>query len=89
MNKQELANALAEKLDLSVKETGKVLDETFAVIGDAVLKGEVVKVPGFGIFEVKERAERRGVKPGTTEEIVIPAKKVVRFKTAKSLKERL
>lgn len=89
MNKQELVVALAERLDLSAKETGKVLDETFAVISEALLKGDVVKVPGFGIFEVKERAERHGVKPGTTEEIVIPAKKVVRFKTAKTLKEKL
>jgi DNA-binding protein HU-beta len=89
MNKQELVAELAAKLGVSLKEAAEALDGVFEVIGDALEKGETVKVAGFGIFSVKERAARKGTIPGTKEVIEIPAKKVVSFKLAKALKESL
>lgn len=89
MNKQELVAALAEKLGVSLKEATEVLDGTFEVVTEALLAGDSVKVAKFGVFSVKERAAREGRAPMTGEKIQIPAKKVVSFKVAKDLKERL
>lgn len=89
MNKQDLVAKLSEKLELSSKDAAKVLEATFEVVTEALLAGEDVKVPGFGVFKVKERAAREGVVPNTKEKIEIPAKKVVSFGAAKALKEEL
>ena len=48
-----------------------------------------MQLTGFGIFEVRERAARTGVKPGTTEKIEIPASKVPAFKAGKNLKDAI
>jgi len=49
--------------------------------------GEKVTFPGFGTFEAKERAERKGRNPQTGEEITIPARRVAQFKAGSALKE--
>jgi DNA-binding protein HU-beta len=89
MNKQELVAALAAKLSVSLKEAGEAIDGVFGILTETLEKGETVKVAGFGIFSVKERAARDGTIPGTTQKIKIPAKKVIGFKAAKGLKESL
>lgn len=56
-------------------------------IQEALSKGDKVQLVGFGTFEVKERAERKGRNPQTGEEILIPATVVPIFKAGKGLKE--
>lgn len=89
MNKQELVAALAAKLGVSLKEACAFVDAEVEVLSEALTKGEAVKIAGFGIFAVKERAARKGTVPGKGITIDIPAKKVVSFKAAKALKESL
>ncbi len=50
---------------------------------------QVVKIIGFGKFEVRDRGERKGRNPKTREEIIIPARSVPAFKAGKSLKEKV
>lgn len=52
-------------------------------------QGNKVQLTGFGTFEVRERAARTGVRPGTTEKIEIPASKVPAFKAGKTLKDEI
>ncbi|WEG18518.1 HU family DNA-binding protein [Alkalihalophilus pseudofirmus] len=91
---KEVAGILAEVLEEKVSVDGeKGLSGTLAV--DAVVeavqgflaKGETVKLTGFGNFEVRERAARKGRNPQSGEEMEIPATKVPAFKSAKALKE--
>ncbi|MEG0977827.1 MAG: HU family DNA-binding protein [Bacilli bacterium] len=89
MNKQELVLSLSEKLDVTGKEAGRVLDAVIDVIIEALKEGDAVKLAGFGTFAVKERAAREGVAPGTKNKIHIPARKAIGFKAAKSLKEEI
>ena len=58
-----------------------------ALIGKGIIEGEKVILAGFGVFEVKERAERTGRNPQTKEEILIPASRTPSFKPGKPLKE--
>ncbi|MBU5466584.1 HU family DNA-binding protein [Virgibacillus sp. MSJ-26] len=87
MNKTDLVNAVAEKSELSKKDAGKAVDSVFETIMDSLSKGEKVQLIGFGNFEVRERAARKGRNPQTGEEIEIPASKVPAFKAGKALKD--
>ena len=56
-------------------------------IKECISEGEDVAFVGFGTFKIKEKAQTVGRNPHTGEEVVIPAKKVVKFRAGKELKE--
>ncbi len=87
MNKQELINAIAAKSDLSKKEAGAALAALTATITEALKDGDKVALVGFGTFEVRARAARKGLNPATGKPVKIPAKKVPAFKAGKALKD--
>lgn len=87
MNKTDLINAVAEQADLTKKEAGLAVDAVFESIQSSLSKGEKVQLIGFGNFEVRERAARKGRNPQTGAEIEIPASKVPAFKPGKALKD--
>lgn len=87
MNKTELVNAVADKTELSKKDAGQAVDAVFETITETLGQGEKVQLIGFGNFEVRERAARKGRNPQTGEEIQIPASKVPAFKAGKALKD--
>ena len=86
MTKAELIKAVAEKAEITQKAATQVVDAVFGIVQEAVARGEEVRLPGFGIFVVKDRAARNGRNPQTGEEITIPATKAVVFKAGKELK---
>lgn len=85
MNKAELVSAMAEKSGLTKAAAEKALNAFTAAITDSMKKGERVGLVGFGSFSVSERSERTGRNPQTGKEIIIPAKKVVKFKAGSDL----
>ena len=87
MNKTDLINAVAEKSELSKKDATKAVDAVFESIMDSLKDGEKVQLIGFGNFEVRDRAARKGRNPQTGAEIQIPASKVPAFKAGKALKD--
>ena len=87
MNKTDLINAVAEASELSKKDATKAVEAVFGAVMDSLKKGEKVQLIGFGNFEVRDRAARKGRNPQTGEEIQIPASKVPAFKPGKALKE--
>lgn len=89
MNKVELADLVAERARLTTKDATIAVDALFDGIVEALAKGEEVRVAGFGTIEVKDRKPRQGVNPSTGEKMTIPAAKVVGFKAAKALKDKI
>ena len=87
MNKTDLVSAVAEVSELSKKDAGKAVDAVFQTIMDTLKTGEKVQIIGFGNFEVRDRAARKGRNPQTGEEIQIPASKVPAFRAGKALKD--
>lgn len=87
VNKAELVSAVAEKADLTKKESERVINAVFAAVEEALARGDKVQLVGFGTFEVREREARKGRNPQTGEEINIPATKVPAFKAGKALKD--
>lgn len=86
MNKTDLSKAVAAQTGITQTLASTVLEAVLEQIVDQVSQGEKVTLQGFGAFSVKDRAERMAVKPGTTERIVVPAKKVVKFAAGTRLK---
>ena len=86
-NKQDLIAKVAETAELSKKQAALVVNTVFETISESLSNGENVQIIGFGSFDVRERAERKGRNPQTGKELVIPASKVPGFKAGKALKE--
>ena len=87
MNKAELISAVAEKAELSKKDTEAVISAMLDTIAASLKDGDKIQLVGFGSFEVKKRAERIGRNPKTKESIKIPASQVPVFKAGKALKD--
>ena len=87
MNKAELVAKIAEKSNLSKKDSDAALTAAIDAVTEALKAGDKVQLVGFGVFGVKEKAARIGRNPRTKEAVEIPAAKVPQFKAGKALKE--
>ncbi len=87
MNKADLVKAIATKASLNQATAQKALESMLETFKDTLKKGDKIQLIGFGSFEVAKRAARKGVNPQTKKTISIPAKKVVKFKAGKELKD--
>lgn len=87
MNKAELIAKIAEESKLTKKAAETALDAFVSSVEAALKAGEKVQLVGFGTFDVRQRAARKGRNPQTKAEIKIPASKAPVFKSGKALKE--
>lgn len=90
MNKAELVAKMAEKAELTKKDTELALNAFMESVEEALASGDKVQLVGFGTFEVRERKPRQGRNPRNPEQIIeIPASKAPVFKAGKTLKEQM
>ena len=87
MNKTELIATVAEKAELSKKDSEKAVAAVFDAITEGLKAGDKVALVGFGTFDVKDRPERTGKNPRTGEPVAIAATRVPTFKAGKGLKD--
>ena len=88
MGKLELINNIAKKMNVNKAEAERFMDAYMESIKEALLKEEEVKLIGFGTFSVQEKAATTARNPRNPKETIeVPAKKVVKFKLSKKLKE--
>ena len=87
MTKAQLVTKLAEAGGVSRKQADQILENLIETVVKSVKKGENVKIPGLGIFRLRKMKARMGRNPQTGEPIKIPAKRVVKFRLSKSLKD--
>ena len=87
MTKEEFVALVADKGAMAKADAGRAVEAFCGAVAAAMEKGEAVRLPGFGGFEVQERGERQGrnLQPG--EAITIAASKTVKFSTGARLKE--
>jgi DNA-binding protein HU-beta len=89
MNKTEFIAAVAEKAEISKKDSEKALKAFVDVVAEQLKAGDKVQLVGFGTFEVSERAAREGRNPRTGETMTIAASKTPKFKPGKALKDEI
>lgn len=89
MNKTELIAAIAEKAELSKKDSEKALKAFVDVVTEELKKEHKIQLVGFGTFEVSSRSARTGRNPQTGEEMEIAACRAPKFKAGKALKDAI
>ena len=87
MNKADLIAAIAAKTGDTKKVAEASVNAFVDVVTETLKKGDKVQLVGFGSFEIRKRAARKGRNPQTKEEIKIPASKAPVFKAGKALKD--
>ena len=89
MNKTELIAAIAEKAEISKKDSEKALKAFIDVVTEQLKNDDKEQLVGFGTFEVSKRAAREGRNPQTGKTMKIAACKAPKFKAGKALKDAI
>src|SRR6266446_5734207 len=87
MTKAELVEKVADKIQLTKKQTEAVVNIMLTCITEALSEGDKVELRGFGSFRIRNRNPREGRNPKTGDTVQIPAKRVPFFKAGKELRE--
>jgi DNA-binding protein HU-beta len=89
VNKNDLIQQIADRTGLGKNEATKAVDGVFDTITDALKAGDEVRLTGFGVFAVSNRAAGKGRNPQTGAEIEIRASRQPKFRAGKQLKDAL
>ena len=89
ITKAHLVDSIHNQLGLPQNKSVKVLESILKIIKETLENGEDVMITGFGKFYVKEKRKRKGRNPQTGEDLMLGARKVVRFKCSDKLRERM
>ena len=88
MNNKEFISQMAAKLDMSTRETQKLVDNFISELAERLDDDTTLAIQGFGNFEVKKKLERVVVNPTTRQRMLVPPKLVLAFKPSPALKEK-
>jgi len=89
ITKKELVNGIAEKTGQTKVVTKEIIQMFLDEIINELGRGNRLEFREFGVFEIKERAARKAQNPRTLEKVDVPAKRVVKFKVGRLMKERV
>jgi DNA-binding protein HU-beta len=89
VNKAQLIDAVAMKLDISRRSAGDTVDAVLDGITGAIISGDKVSLTGFGTFETTRRAARTARNPRTGESVAVPAATVPKFRPGQALKDEV
>lgn len=89
MNKAELVADVAERMGDSKMKAEEAVNAVFDAMTAALKRGDDIRLPAFGVFDIKETAARTARNPQTGEEVAVPAGKKARFKPGKALKDAI
>lgn len=90
MTKRDLVMRIADETGLIQQDVYAVIQKSLDYIVEALEQDETVEFRNFGVFEVRERKQRIGRNPNKPENVVtIPARKVVKFKPGKIMREKI
>jgi integration host factor subunit alpha len=89
VTRQELAEAVYQKVGLSRQEAADLVEQVLAEIGQTLVTGETVKLSSFGVFTVNNKGKRVGRNPRTREPVPIEPRQVVVFRASPVLRARI
>ncbi|MCC2666622.1 MAG: ihfA [Gammaproteobacteria bacterium] len=89
LTKADIATGLFEEIGLTKREAKEIVELFFGQISETLIKGQQVKISGFGNFELHDKKERPGRNPKTGEMIPVSARRVVTFLSGQKLRARV
>ena len=89
VTRNDLYDTVHRKVGLSLREAADLTESVLNEISDCIVRGETVKLPGFGTFTVRKKGQRIGRNPKTGVEVVINARRVLAFKASRLMKTQM
>ncbi|WP_028320708.1 integration host factor subunit alpha [Desulfatiglans anilini] len=89
LTKEKIINTIYHQVGLSKSQSRAVVEQLLEIVKTTLESGEDLLISGFGKFVVKEKSERRGRNPQTTEDLQLRARRVIVFKTSGVLRNRI
>ena len=89
MTKKDIVLKITDMTGIKQVDVKKVVQKTFDVIIESLVRSEKVELRNFGVFKIKERKARFGRNPRTGESVPVPPRKVVVFKPGQEMKQRI
>ena len=89
MTKKDIVLKITDKTGIKQVDVKKIVQKTFDVIVESLIRDEKVELRNFGVFKIKERKARYGRNPRTGESVAVPARKVVVFKPGLEMKQKI
>ncbi len=89
VTRADLSEAVYREIGLSRTESSELVEAVIDHISEALLRGESVKLAGFGTFSLRDKKQRIGRNPKTGEAVPITPRRVLVFKASQVLRERV
>ena len=89
LTRLDLAEAVHREVGLSRNESAQLVEDVLSHVSNALVRGEQVKISGFGTFSVRQKGERVGRNPKTGIEVPIPPRKVLSFRASHLMRDRV
>ncbi len=89
LTRANLAESLHKQVGLSKAESSKLVESILEHMGDALAKGQNVKISGFGSFLLRDKGQRIGRNPKTGVEVPIVPRRVLTFRPSQAMRTRI
>ena len=89
LTKNDIVEKITDQLEFTRKDSLDLLEGVISIIKQTLASGEDIKISGFGKFEVKQKADRRGRNPQTGEDLTIEARRILTFKPSALLRDEI
>jgi integration host factor subunit alpha len=89
LTKANIVEKIANQNGLPRSQSQEIIETLVETIKQTLGSGEDVLISGFGKFCVKEKRERRGRNPATGQDLIIPPRRVVTFKSSRQLRDKI
>ena len=89
LTRADLAEAVHQEVGLTRQDCADLVERTLEMIAAALQRGEVVKLSGFGVFQVRDKRARMGRNPKTGEPAAIDPRRVITFRASQVMKAKV
>jgi len=89
MTKKDIVLKITDTTGIKQVDVKTIVQQTFDVIIDSLMRNEKVELRNFGVFKIKERRARFGRNPRTGASVPVPPRKVVVFKPGLEMKQKI
>ena len=89
MTKKDIVLKITDSTGIKQVDVKNIVQKTFDVIIESLIRSDKVELRNFGVFKIKERKARFGRNPRTGESVPVPPRKVVIFKPGLEMRQRI
>jgi len=89
VTRADLAEAVHQEVGLTRQDCAELVERTLDLVAEALERGDVVKLSGFGVFQVRAKRARVGRNPKTGEPAPIDPRRVISFRASQVMKARV